>query len=158
MEALRIATMALVTLDILMICGIVFSVTKGWEFRPKFSLDMTRPKKKTLTLRDEVFKKRWEGIVSRANPESLESMKLAIIDADKMVDDALKQLGLQGQHMADRIEQLSDDDYVTLTGLWRAHRLRNNIVHTPGFEVTVEHLERTIEDFKAFLEELQVIE
>jgi len=158
MEALQTATMAIVTLSVALIGGIIYTIREGWEFRPHFSTDTTPPKKKTMTLRDEVFRGRWEKILGRANMESLESMKLAVIDGDKMVDDVLKRLGLQGQHMADRLDQLSDDDYFTLTGLWRAHRLRNNIVHTPGFEVSTHELWRAVEDYKAFLEELQVIE
>jgi len=141
-----------------LLVGIVYCIVQALEFRPKFSLDMERPKKRAFTLRDDLLRKRWENIMARTNFDSVESMKLSIIEADKMVDDALKRLGLSAQHMADRLEQMNDEDYQTLTGLWRAHRLRNNIVHTPGFEVTPTQVTRALEEYRAFLKELQVIE
>lgn len=151
-------TIVLLLMSAGLVVGIIYCIVQALEYRPRFSLDMERPRKRAFTLRDDLLKKRWEGILARTNFDSVESMKLSIIEADKMVDDVLKRLGLSGQHMADRLEQMNDEDYQTLTGLWRAHRLRNNIVHTPGFEVSPAQVTRALEEYRAFLGELQVIE
>lgn len=146
----------LIIFDAILLLGFVYVFYKALGYRPNFTVH-TKPRKRTLTLRDAVFKERWEEIVKKVDVGSVESIKLAIIEADKMVDDVLKRLGFEGQHMADRMEQIGEDECASLWKLWRAHRVRNNIVHTPGFVTTPEDAQRTIHDFAAFLKEVEVL-
>ncbi|MDO8574531.1 MAG: hypothetical protein Q7R86_02800 [bacterium] len=153
---LQIIIYILIGLNIAIFIFFCYSFYKGWQLRPPIGIG--RKVKKTFTLRDAIFKERWNKIVKQFNPESAESSKLAIIDADKLVDDALKQIGLEGEHMADRLEQLSEDEVRSLPGIWRAHRLRNSIVHTPGFEVSPKTAEKAVEAYKSFLSEIGVLQ
>ncbi|MDP3975076.1 MAG: hypothetical protein Q8P88_02220, partial [Candidatus Jorgensenbacteria bacterium] len=82
------------------------------------------------------------------------SYVLAIIEADKLVDDALKTSGLQGEHMADRLEKLRVEDYPTLDRLWRAHRVRNELVHTPDFGINEGDAKDVLRVYEKFLKEL----
>ncbi|MEK7077204.1 MAG: hypothetical protein AAB967_03160, partial [Patescibacteria group bacterium] len=135
----------------------LFSAAKAWRFRPKFPKIERRPKTKPLTLRDKKLKERWEELMRKVDYESVESLKATILDADKLVNEVLKRLGLEGQHMGERIELISEDDYASLSALWTAHRFRNNIVNTPGFEVAPEEAKEAIEGYHAFLKEIGVL-
>lgn len=156
MRALNITTYILIGLDVAIFAGFCYSFYKAWQLRPQVGIG--RKVKKTFTLRDAIFKERWEGLIKRFDPHSTESLKLTVIEADKLTDDALKQIGLQGEHMADRLDQLSDDELMSLQGLWRAHRLRNSIVHTPGFEVRPESAKRALDAYQAFLSEIGILQ
>jgi len=155
-KELQIIISILVGLNGTLFVFFIYSFYKGWQLRPQIAIG--RKVKKTFTLRDAIFKERWNKIIHQFSPNSTESSKLSIIEADKLVDDALKQIGLKGEHMADRLDQLSEDDIFSLPGIWRAHRLRNSIVHTPGFEVRPQTAEKAIEAYKAFLNEIGVLQ
>jgi hypothetical protein len=59
--------------------------------------------------------------------------------------------------MADRIQQMEQDEFKTVKRLWGAHRYRNNIVHTPNFQVRVDEVRKVLEDYRAFLHEVGVV-
>ena len=155
-QAYEIVRGIFIFLDGVLLIVFLFSFVKAWPFRPKI-----RPEhgeyKKTYTLEDAALKERWASVIKKTATDSPDSLKLAIIEADKVVDDALKQLGLEGEHMADRLEQLSGDEVRTLSHLWRAHRVRNNLVHTPGFELSKEHAMMVIKDYELFLKEIKLL-
>ena len=140
-------------LDAFLVVFILWLFVKIWPFRPRIHPNHGMPKK-TFTLRDAILKDRWEDVMKKVATGKEDAMKLAIIEADKIVDDALKQMGLPGEHMADRMQELPAEEVRTLPRLWRAHRLRNNLVHTPGFLVTAEETRKAIADYEAFLKEV----
>ncbi len=134
--------------------GVYFAALK---YRPK--LRLTRgPVKRIYTLRDTVLRDRWNGILRRTAAATPDALKVAIIEADKFADDVLKQLGLGGEHMADRLEKLSPQEIRSVDRLWRAHRFRNNLVHAPDFSPPVSEYKKTLEDYQAFFKEVKVIE
>ena len=99
----------------------------------------------------------WEKVVKKFVSGTPEGITLAVIEADKIVDDALKNLGLDGEHMADRLGQLSEEEVKGLDALWRAHRLRNNLVHSPDFKVSIEDAERALDAFENFLKQIKAL-
>jgi len=143
-------------LDIVIIAIFFFALYQAWQFRPKLRI-FGRAPRKVLTLRDAVLKERWQEILRKIRPDSVSSMKLGIIEADKMADDVLKRMGFGGEHMADRLSQMNQADFSTVKRLWDAHRFRNNLVHSPDFEVRPEALDRALRSYEAFFREVGVL-
>lgn len=142
--------------NILLFAGLLYALIKQSEFRTKFDLE-PRPTKKPLTLGRALFRERWEKIVKKIDIGSPEALRLAIIEADALVDEALKQLGLPGEHMADRMARLVKEETAGLDELWRAHRLRNDLVHTAGFPISASDAQAALEDYKAFLKGIEAL-
>lgn len=73
------------------------------------------------------YHKKWEEIRLLLKT-SMAGARLSIIEADKLLDRALKELGFPGETMGDRLKsaasRLGSKDAV-----WDAHRLRNRLVH-----------------------------
>jgi len=67
-------------------------------------------------------------------------------------------MGLAGEHMADRLGQIKEAEVRTLDRLWRAHRVRNDLVHSPGFSLSLFDAKRVIDDYEAFLKEVKVLQ
>jgi len=113
----------------------------------------------TRTLRTVgVIELQIQDVLKRIGTGTQEGLRLAIIEADKLADDALKRMGFAGEHMADRLDKISDDDLRSLDKLWRAHRIRNNVVHTPGFELSPASSRQVIEEYQAFFTEIGLLE
>lgn len=78
---------------------------------------------------------------------------LAIINADKILDDALKQSHYKGKTMGERLvaaqRHLSDNDSV-----WYAHKLRNKIVHEEYGDLKKRDVQRVLVGFRQALRDL----
>lgn len=141
--------------DALLLFGFIFALVKGWNYRPAIELQEAAVKPRTL--RKAVFEERWRAILKKASLGSADSLRIAVIEADSLVNDVLGQLGFEGKHMADRLINLNPDNYSTLNALWRAHRVRNDLVHTPGFFLSPEDAQKLLSDYEAFLKEAEAI-
>ena len=86
-------------------------------------LDLLFKKNQFEVFPEGELKARWEEI------EMMEP-KMAIIEADKLVDTVLKRAGVKGETMADRLrraERLVDRS--SYQAIWDAHKVRNQLVH-----------------------------
>lgn len=99
----------------------------------------------------------WEQIKQRANSVREADWKLSIIEADKLVDDTLKQLGYAGETMGERLMLIAPDQLMSLQDLWDAHKLRNLLVHKMSYQVRHEQVLAAIDAFDRVLRELGAI-
>ena len=146
-----------IVVDILLIVIFAYSLWRALEHNPHFRFRHARAKHPPLTLRKAYFTDRWTAILKRANTRSPEALRIAIIEADALSDEVLKGMDLKGEHMADRLSQISPDECPSLPRIWRAHRLRNEIVHTPGTSLPPDIAQSAVEDYEAFLKDLGVL-
>lgn len=155
-EWFRVIRFIFYFLDALLIGLIILSLVKVWPLRPKFTIFTKRPKK-AVTLHAEAFRDQWQAIIKKIASDSPEIWKLALIEADSLVDDLLKHLNYPGEHMADRLAKLDRNDFTTLDRLWNAHRVRNNLVHIADFKISQDKIKGILEDYEAFLKEIGVL-
>ena len=142
-----------IVLNVLVFGVLVYAFVRSFEVRPKFHRSWRR-KKKVITLRQSVFREKWRTILRKFQGGSPEAMRITIIEADALADEALKQMNLKGDTMADRLGRLNPDDVASLSRMWRAHRLRNDIVHRAGFSFAPEEAQGALNDVEAFLQDI----
>lgn len=146
-----------IVLNGVLIYGIIYAVMKAWPYRPVLHLFERPPEKKKGVVKDPRVAEAWARIMAKAATDTLESLRLAIIEADALVDSVLKNAGYEGDHLADRLQQVLPEEVPSLERLWRAHRLRNDIVHTPGFAVMPQDAKFALSSFEKFLKELNAL-
>ncbi|MFH1193130.1 MAG: hypothetical protein V1656_02320 [Candidatus Jorgensenbacteria bacterium] len=146
-------------LDVIVVVAFVVTFFFAAKYRPKFVWKPGRQKRTAspLDAKRKAVQARWQRILTKAAANPPQSYVFAIIEADKCVDDVLKDLGLRGEHMADRLEQLNASDFKTFEKLWRAHRVRNELVHTPDFGISPADAKEILEIYGKFLKELEVL-
>jgi hypothetical protein len=80
-------------------------------------------------------------------------MILAIVDADKLLDEALKKRHFRGKTMGERLvsaqRMISDNDAV-----WYAHKLRNRLVHEPNVRLKKKEAQAALAGFRQGLKDL----
>lgn len=159
-EVIRIIV---IILNVLLLGVTIYSLRKLLKYRPKFVYDPrkwqkhVKPKKKSLELKTPVVAIAWAKVQSKLKDGSVDSLRLAIVEADGVADQALRRMGLEGETFADRLGHLNPDKYPTLDKLWDAHRVRNNLVHTPDFQVSIVKAEEAIAAYEAFLKEIKAL-
>lgn len=100
---------------------------------------------------------RWENIVKRFSLGDDANMKLAIIEADNLMDEILKLMSLPGENMGERMKQFEKHELASIDQLWEAHKLRNRIVHEPGLRLMHEEAQKALEGYEAALKELEYL-
>lgn len=154
-----------IILSIFFVFIFIFALIKIWPYRPRIYV-FFKPKQqkviipgieRTIQIPDSAIKKRWMNVLRSIDPKSHESMALSVIAADKIVDDALKQLGFAGMTMAERLKALHPERIKSLQDLWDAHKMRNQLVHDPDFKLDSNNAKKALLSFEAFLKEMQLI-
>lgn len=84
------------------------------------------------------------------------SYHLVVMNADKLVDQALRERGAKGETMAERMKN-SSQAFSDRNGIWTAHKLRNMIVHEPDVKVTYEQARKALANFRRALKDLGAI-
>lgn len=144
-----------IILDLLLLLGFIFSFYKAWQFRPK--LNHKKTKKKTISLQREVYRAKWFDITLKFKEGDLNSQKLAIIEADKLVNSILEEIGVPGKHLADKLSKINPESLKSLEGLFMAHRKRNDLMRIPGFVLPEEETKKILGHYESFLKEVGVI-
>ncbi len=89
----------------------------------------------------------WVKIIDSFNAHP----KHAILDADKLLDFALKKHGFNGS-LGEKLKK-SGSKFSNLNGLWNAHKLRNRIAHELG-DVNKNEAKNALYQFKRALNDL----
>ena len=102
--------------------------------------------------------KSWQKILLRLNKNDEANLRLALIEADNLFDDLLKQMRLPGESMADRLKYLNSSQISNIDEIWQAHKLRNIIVHNSEYPITRSEIEFSVRAYEKALKELQFMD
>jgi hypothetical protein len=101
-------------------------------------------------------KSRWQEIESLLDRPGEMNYKLAVMEADKLLDFVLKSMSMSGKDMGERI-RFATFKYGRLRKVWWAHVLRNQLVHEATFSLDRGTAKRAIKTFERALRELGAI-
>lgn len=108
-------------------------------------------RKRPRTLKVEYFQLRWKELQKLCADKN--TWPLAVIDADKLLDEALKQNHIKGKSMGERLvtvqRSLTDND-----GVWFAHKLRNKLVHEHYDKLKERDVKNALMGFRQALKDL----
>ncbi len=99
-------------------------------------------------LREEVGgskNERWTMTLGYLFSQHASDWKLAIIEADSMLESLMEQLGFRGETLGDRLKMANQENFPNLTIAWEVHTIRNRIAHEGlTFEVSQHEAKRVI--------------
>jgi hypothetical protein len=88
---------------------------------------------------------RWSKTLSYLFSQHASDWKLAIIEADSMLESLMEQLGFRGETLGDRLKTANQENFPNLTIAWEVHTIRNRIAHEGlAFEVSQHEAKRVI--------------
>lgn len=156
MPAINAVRFLLVIADFILLILAIYWIRETLMLRPPLHRAAPADRRTTLKGSPDIAM-RWKAVLAKA-AASPESATLAVIEADTLVDDVLRRLGLTGETMADRLDQLDPQEIKTLDRLWRVHRIRNALVHRPGFSISSADATEMLGAYESFLKEVEILE
>ncbi len=102
------------------------------------------------------FRTQWLAIENGFSKSNPASWHVAIFNADKLVDTAMRDLRISGQTMGERLKN-SKDKFSSPNSIWHAHKLRNVIAHENDAQINFDQTRRAMNSFKQALKDLGAI-
>jgi len=102
--------------------------------------------------------KSWDKILARLQTGDESEYKLAVIEAEDLLDDILKRMGYEGEDLGGRLSHLTAATLPNIRELWQAHQVRNNIVHDPDYRLSLDEARKTLEIYEKALRDLETLE
>ena len=104
----------------------------------------------------EAYQTKFLAIENKLSKDSPATFTVSIIEADKLLDKAMVEMGISGKTMGDRLKK-SGTRFTNLNAVWRAHKLRNAIAHESDFEVSYKQAFNALSIYKQALKDLGAI-
>ena len=101
----------------------------------------------------EKYQSRWLEIEHGLNPGSRDSQYMAILKADKLLDQVLRDTGSKGQTMGERMKS-RQSAWSNANAVWAAHKIRNQIAHDENVQLSETTVRRALASFKQALKDL----
>lgn len=143
----------------LCILGILYAYHRENQIMQKLSEELEEAHRLWHELNEKTPQnQRWTSVEEHLVSSNPNDWKLAIIEADIMLDEALDKAGYDGGSVGERLKGTSRHSFRTLDEAWSAHRVRNQIAHEGAdFVLTHRLAKETIAHYKHVLEELRAI-
>ncbi len=97
----------------------------------------------------------WNKITVRLDTGLESEYKLAVIEADSMLDDILKRMGYAGETLKERLNNLTSATLPNIEEIKATHQVRNNIVHDPDYRLSLDDARAALTVFEQALKDLQ---
>ena len=98
----------------------------------------------------------WDVIMEKLKSDSESDYKLAVIEADNILDEVFKKTGYKGKDLEAKLKQLSPTHYPNLDKMKEAHQIRNDIVRDPDYQLSLGEAKKVLAVYRKILEELEV--
>lgn len=100
---------------------------------------------------------RLESVLIHSDSRNPNDWKLAIIEADIILDEVLKQQGYAGNSLGERLKSISPQQLDSLQDAWEAHKVRNRIAHEGAdFILTQRLAQETVTKYQRVFTEFGV--
>ncbi len=150
---LFVIKMVFIGFTLLFLSLILIIFLKSSWFKKRFFWDLSE----FLTYRPSGvrrFAKQWVNIKKRLETGSESEYKLAVIEADSILDETLKNMGYAGETLGDRLKSLTPKIVSNLDQVFEARKTRNNIVHDPDYKLDLDQAKKTLEIYEKALIDL----
>lgn len=101
---------------------------------------------------------RWQRILEQIGKDDDHAWRLAILEADIMLNELLDVQGYRGETMADKLKRVDRINFHTIDMAWEAHKVRNKVAHE-GSEHSLTHRDarRVIDMYANVFREFKLI-
>jgi preprotein translocase subunit SecG len=141
--------------SILMLVLYAYASTRRWQF---YALN-DKELRDAEDLYDELYRgtkksNRLDDVLKHIESQNPNDWKLAIIEADIVLDDLLKQRGYVGSSLGERLKSIPPSQLSSLNDAWEAHKVRNRIAHEGAdFVLTQRIAEETVSRYRKVFNE-----
>lgn len=141
---------------IFFIAVIIYSIIMGHEVHHK-----EKEQLKKFIVREPSAKmenEKWLRVMVHINSTNSSDWRVAILEADTILDEMIIKMGYAGDNLGDRLKKVEPRDFESLNDAWEAHKVRNNIAHEgSNFILSHEQANKVIGKYERVFREFKYI-
>ena len=145
---------AVIAFVVIIVITVVIIVKAGW-----LSLRVNRIR--DVILKTDMPKKNAQAAWAMSQKHffagDANDLKMAVVEADNILNDALRYAGVRGVNLGDRLKNVKRGQMPNLEDVWAAHKLRNEIAHGMNLSIKRDTAERALEAYETALKNLGVL-
>lgn len=134
------SSMVTLMFAVVVVIGIALLIVISLTRRPSRILDQAKYREKWLTITQSVS-------------DDAGTMQLAVLHADKLLDQALRESGVAGDSLGERLKN-AKSRFRNVNAVWTAHKLRNQIAHDDHVKISRRQTDSALAAFRAALIDL----
>lgn len=135
---------------------ILYVMVRRYEMKQEMQRQTNMP----MTADIQEYKKndRWQTVLDHVNSPNPSDWRLAIIEADNILEEMMNVMGYQGDNLGEKLKSVEPSDFNTLQNAWEAHKVRNKIAHEGlSFKIDQREAKRVISLFETVFREFEFI-
>jgi len=105
----------------------------------------------------KTFSPKWQKIERRLESEVEADFKLAILEADELLNKVMDEIGYRGENLSEKLEKVTPETISNLKQLKEVRKVRDDIIEDPTYKITREEAKKILEVYKKSLKDLQAI-
>ena len=103
------------------------------------------------------FSKKWKKIINRLELGTESEAKLAVIEADDLLNEILEKMGYSGESLGEKLKQLKKTILPNLDEVLEVHKIKSDIVHDPSFRLSFDQAKKLLEVYERALSKLEAL-
>jgi len=102
---------------------------------------------------------KWESVLQHIFSQSSGDWKLAIIEADIMLEGLMDHLGVPGENLGEKLKNADKEKFQNISSAWEVHIVRNRIAHEGSeFELSQHEAKRLVALYEQIFREFGYLE
>jgi len=103
------------------------------------------------------IEKTWKKVLARLETGLESEYKLAIMEADSLLEDSLQRMGYRGENLEEKMNLLTPVIIPNLEEVKEVHRIRDSIVQDPDYKLSLDDAKKLIDIYEKALRNLQAL-
>jgi len=108
-------------------------------------------------LKKTEYAKKWESILNHLREGTVSSGKIALVEANKMLDEVLGKVGFKGANLEEKIGMIKPGQIVGISEVTEAHELYKKIIENPAHEVEMGEIKKAVDDYEKVFRGLELL-
>jgi hypothetical protein len=105
----------------------------------------------------KAFSPKWKKIEKRLESKDEAELKLAVIEADELLDKVMDEIGYKGENLTEKLEKITEEIISNLKELKEIRKIKEDIVEDPTYRLTEEDAKRILKVYEKALRDLQAL-
>jgi hypothetical protein len=101
--------------------------------------------------------KKWNAIREHLETDNVSQFKVAVLEADNLIDRILEKMGYKGKNMSERLDKIKPGQLEYLEEIREAHKIRNQIIHEKDFMINRKKTEEVLATYEKLLRNLEFL-
>jgi hypothetical protein len=103
------------------------------------------------------FLRRWKKIEKRLESKNESDFKLAILEADDLLNEVMEEIGHKGKNLNEKLENVDEEIITNLKELKQVRKIKEDIISDPSYRLSEQEAKYILNVYEKTLKDLQAI-